>query len=181
MTQETALNLDTIAALATPKGQGGIAVVRVSGPKVTRLLPDLLGVELTPRQASYLPFRDASGDVIDEGIAIYFPHPHSFTGEDVLELQGHGGPVVVDLLLQRLISLGVRLARPGEFSERAFLNGKIDLAQAEAIADLISASSKQAVRSAMRSLQGEFSKHIHELNEKVIQLRMYIEAAIDFR
>lgn len=171
---------DTIAAQATPPGRGGIAVVRVSGPRVKQIMADILGCELTPRQACYLPFRDAAGEVIDEGLAIYFPNPHSFTGEDVLEFQGHGGPVIVDLLLQRILSAGARLARPGEFSERAFLNGKLDLAQAEAIADLINASSTQAARSAMRSLQGEFSREINLLNEKLVYLRMYVEAAIDF-
>lgn len=171
---------DTIAAQATAPGRGGIAVVRVSGPQVKNIIADMLGYELLPRKATYLPFRDTEGEIIDEGLAIYFPNPHSFTGEDVLELHGHGGPIVVDLLLQRILSLGARLARPGEFSERAFLNGKLDLAQAEAIADLIDASSKQAARLAMRSLQGEFSKEIHALTEKVIHLRMYVEAAIDF-
>ncbi|TAK75149.1 MAG: tRNA uridine-5-carboxymethylaminomethyl(34) synthesis GTPase MnmE, partial [Gammaproteobacteria bacterium] len=167
---------DTITAQASAPGRGGIAVIRVSGPGVITIMHAILGVELTPRQATFLPFRDAAGEILDEGIAIFFPHPHSFTGEDVLELHGHGGPVVVDMLLQRIISLGARLARPGEFSERAFLNGKLDLAQAEAIADLIDASSQQAARLAMRSLQGEFSKQIHALVEKVIHLRMYIEA-----
>lgn len=171
---------DTIAAQATPTGRGGIAIIRVSGHLVSTIIKAMLGCELAPRQATYLPFRDSDGEVIDEGVAIFFPNPHSFTGEDVLELQGHGGPVVVDLLLQCILSLGVRLARPGEFSERAFLNDKIDLTQAESIADLINASSKQAVRSAMRSLQGEFAKEIHALNEKIIYVRMYVEAAIDF-
>lgn len=171
---------DTIAAQATPPGRGGIAIIRVSGSLTKNIILDVLQCELTPRQATHLPFLDENNETIDDGIAIFFPNPHSFTGEDVLELHGHGGPVVVDLLLQRILRLGVRLARPGEFSERAFLNGKIDLAQAEAIADLIDASSKQAVKSAMRSLQGEFSREIHRLNEKIIHLRMYIEAAIDF-
>ena len=173
-------NTDTIVAQATPPGRGGVAVIRVSGPQVKTIIHDLFGCELMPRQATYLPFCDGSGEIIDEGLALFFPNPHSFTGEDVLELQGHGGPVIVDLLLQLVMSLGARLARPGEFSERAFLNGKIDLAQAEAIADLIDASSKQAARLAMRSLQGEFSKEINELNEKIIHVRMYVEAAIDF-
>ncbi len=173
-------NLDTIAATATPPGRGGIAIVRVSGPQVRHIIHNITGCDLAPRHATYLPFRDAAFDLIDEGVAIYFPQPHSFTGEDVLELHGHGGPVVVDLLLQRILTLGARLARPGEFSERAFLNGKMDLAQAEAIADLINASSQQAARASIRSLQGEFSKQIHLLNEKIIQLRMFIEAAIDF-
>jgi tRNA modification GTPase len=173
-------SVDTIAALATASGRGGIAIVRVSGPLVSDISRAVLGTTLNPRQATHLSFRDANGDSIDDGVAIFFPNPNSFTGEDVLELQGHGGPVVVDLILQRILELGARLARPGEFSERAFLNGKLDLAQAEAIADLINASSKQAARSAMRSLQGEFSNEIHALNEKIIQLRMYVEAAIDF-
>ncbi|MBX3708422.1 MAG: tRNA uridine-5-carboxymethylaminomethyl(34) synthesis GTPase MnmE [Gammaproteobacteria bacterium] len=172
--------VDTIVAQATPSGRGGIAVVRVSGPQVTNVIHHVLGHELSPRQAAYHRFYDVDGAVIDEGIAIFFSRPNSFTGEDVLELHGHGGPVVVDLLLQRILSLGPRLARPGEFSERAYLNGKIDLAQAESIADLINASSQQAARSAIRSLQGEFSKEIYALNEKIIYLRTYIEAAIDF-
>lgn len=171
---------DTIIAQATAPGRGGIAIVRISGPDVKAMTLEIVGQALLPRQATYLPFLDANGEHIDEGVAIYFPNPNSFTGEDVLELQGHGGPIVVDLLLQRALQLGARLARPGEFSERAFLNGKMDLAQAEAIADLINATSKQAARSAMRSLQGEFSKEIHSLTEKIIHLRMYVEAAIDF-
>lgn len=171
---------DTIVAQATPPGRGGIAIVRVSGPAVKHIIQDFLQSDLVPRAATYLPFRDADGSIIDEGIAIFFPNPHSFTGEDVLELQGHGSPIVIDLLLQRLLNLGARLAKPGEFSERAFHNGKIDLAQAESIADLINATSKQAARSAMRSLQGEFSNDIHALNEKIIHLRLYVEAAIDF-
>jgi len=178
--EEEIMAADTIAALATPAGRGGIAIVRISGSRVHHVISEILGCKLTPRQATYLSFRDAEGEMIDEGVAIFFPHPHSFTGEDVLELQGHGGLVVVDLLLQRILSLGVSLARPGEFSERAFLNGKIDLTQAEAVADLINAASKQAARSAIRSLQGEFSREIHRLNEKIIHLRMYVEAAIDF-
>lgn len=171
---------DTITALATAPGRGGVAIVRVSGPLAPTIAKTILKRDLTPRYATHLPFYDANDAAIDDGVAIYFPNPHSFTGEDVVELHGHGGPVVVDLLLQRILSLGARLARPGEFSERAFLNGKIDLAQAEAIADLINATSKQAARSAMRSLQGDFSREIHTLNEKIIYLRMYVEAAIDF-
>lgn len=174
------VNTDTITAQATAPGRGGVAILRVSGPLVTSIIPALLGKTIPARQAVYLPFLDENGQAIDEGLALYFPNPNSFTGEEVLELHGHGGPVVVDLLLQRVLQLGARLARPGEFSERAFLNGKLDLAQAEAIADLIDASSQQAARSAMRSLQGEFSRQIHALNEKIIHLRMYIEAAIDF-
>jgi len=182
MEKRVSLNntIDTIAAQATAPGRGGVAIVRVSGPLVATIMHAVLGRELSPRLATHLDFRNALDETIDTGIAIFFPNPHSFTGEDVLELQGHGGPVVVDLILQRILELGARLARPGEFSERAFLNGKMDLAQAEAVADLINASSRQAARSAMRSLQGEFSQEIQSLNEKVIHLRMYIEAAIDF-
>ena len=171
---------DTIAAVATAPGRGGIGVVRVSGPRAKAVAITLTGREPTPRHAHYGPFHADDGEVIDEGLLLFFPGPHSFTGEDVLELQGHGGPVVMDMLLQRCVELGVRLARPGEFSERAFLNDKLDLAQAEAIADLIEASSAQAARNAVRSLQGEFSRRVHELTEKLIQLRIYVEAAIDF-
>lgn len=171
---------ETITAQVTPPGRGGVAVVRVSGPLVSAILRSVLKQELTPRAATYLPFYDRDDAVLDEGLALFFPNPHSFTGEDVLELQGHGGPVVVDLILQRVLQLGARMARPGEFSERAFLNGKMDLAQAEAVADLIDASSSQAARLALRSLQGEFSRAIQAITEKVIHLRMYIEAAIDF-
>lgn len=173
-------NFDTIAALATPPGRGGIAIIRVSGPDVRRISEQILESELSPRLATYKPFIDQNQEIIDEGIALFFPQPHSFTGEDVLELQGHGGPIVADLVLQRVIQLGARLAKPGEFSERAFLNNKLDLAQAEAIADLIDASSTQAARSAMRSLQGDFSKEIHHLLAALIHIRTYIEAAIDF-
>lgn len=171
---------DTIAAIATPPGRGGVGVIRVSGGQVSAVIQALLGKLLEPRKAHFLPFRDADGTTIDSGLALYFPAPRSFTGEDVLELQGHGSPVVLDMLLRRMVSLGVRLARPGEFSERAFLNDKIDLAQAEAIADLIESSTEQAARSAQRSLQGEFSRLIDELLEDLIHLRMYVEAAIDF-
>lgn len=171
---------DTITAQATPPGRGGVSIVRVSGPLVTNIINAIIQKPLQPRNAHYATFRDEENHVIDEGVAIFFPNPNSFTGEDVLELHGHGGPVVVDLLLQRILSLGARLARPGEFSERAFLNGKMDLAQAEAVADLINASSVQAARSALRSLQGEFSTEINQLVEKLIRLRMYVEAAIDF-
>ncbi|MCB1827514.1 MAG: tRNA uridine-5-carboxymethylaminomethyl(34) synthesis GTPase MnmE, partial [Coxiellaceae bacterium] len=171
---------DTIAAVATPPGKGGVAIVRVSGPKALAIAQQLLGQTLAPRKAYFLPFKNADEVVIDEGVALYFKAPFSFTGEDILELQGHGGPVVIDRLLQATLKSGARLANPGEFSERAFLNNKIDLAQAEAIADLINASSEQAAQSAMRSLQGEFSKKIHVLLEKLIALRMMVEAAIDF-
>lgn len=178
--KKTNAELDTIVASATPPGRGGIGVVRVSGPLVQQIAVALLEQLPLPRHATYLKFLDEKNNAIDEGIALYFPNPHSFTGEDVLELQGHGGPAVLNLLIQRIVKLGARLARPGEFSERAFLNDKIDLTQAEAIADLIEASSESAARSALRSLQGEFSKHIHRLVEALIQLRLYIESAIDF-
>lgn len=172
---------DTIAAQATATGRAGVGIIRVSGTAAKTVAQALLGKVPAARKADYLPFRDIDNQVLDQGIALYFPGPNSFTGEDVLELQGHGGPVLLDLLLQRILALpGVRIARPGEFSERAFLNDKLDLTQAEAIADLIDASSAQAARSAMQSLQGEFSKKIHALVEKVIYLRMYVEAAIDF-
>jgi len=174
------INTDTIAAEASPPGRGGVAILRISGPKTLEIIHALFNKSLAARSATYLPFKDQNGVVLDEGVAIYFPQPNSFTGEDVLELQGHGSPIVMDLLLQRVIALGARLAKPGEFSERAFLNGKIDLAQAEAIADLINASSQLAARSAMKSLQGCFSDAIYAVNELIIQLRMYIEAAIDF-
>ncbi|MDS4031481.1 MAG: tRNA uridine-5-carboxymethylaminomethyl(34) synthesis GTPase MnmE [Candidatus Contendobacter sp.] len=171
---------DTIAAIATPPGRGGIGVVRVSGPLGAAIAEAVCGALPTSRQAVLRHFRSNDGEVIDEGIALYFPAPHSFTGEDVLELQGHGGPVVMDLLLARVLELGARLARPGEFSERAFLNDKLDLAQAEAIADLIASDTAAAVRAALRSLQGEFSQRIRALVEDLIELRMYVEAAIDF-
>lgn len=171
---------ETIAAVATAPGRGGIGVVRVSGARAKAVAITLSGREPIPRHAHYGPFHADDGEVIDEGLMLFFPGPHSFTGEDVLELQGHGGPVVLDMLLQRCVELGIRLARPGEFSERAFLNDKLDLAQAEAIADLIEASTSQAARNAVRSLQGEFSRRVHQLTEKLIQLRIYVEAAIDF-
>lgn len=170
----------TIIAQATPAGRGGIAVVRVSGPLVQEIARQVLGLLPKPRLAKHSAFLDAEGEAIDDGIALFFPQPNSFTGEDVLELQGHGGPAVVDILIKRILSLGACLARPGEFSERAFLNNKMDLAQAEAVADLIDAASAEAARSAVRSLQGEFSKKIHRLVEALIQLRIYVEAAIDF-
>lgn len=172
--------MDTIAAVATPPGKGGIGVIRLSGPAVPAIAAALLGKLPTPRQAILRRFRSNDDEVIDEGIALYFPAPHSFTGEDVLELQGHGGPVVMDLLLARVLELGARPARPGEFSERAFLNDKLDLAQAEAIADLIASDTAAAARAALRSLQGEFSRRVQGLVEGLIELRMYVEAAIDF-
>ncbi|MDK9561229.1 tRNA uridine-5-carboxymethylaminomethyl(34) synthesis GTPase MnmE [Gallibacterium anatis] len=172
---------ETIVAQATPPGRGGVGILRVSGPLSEQVAKEVLGKTLKPRFANYLPFKDIDGSVLDQGIALFFKAPNSFTGEDVLELQGHGGQVILDLLLKRILQIkGVRLARPGEFSEQAFLNDKIDLAQAEAIADLIDASSEQAARSALKSLQGEFSTKIHQLVDELIYLRTYVEAAIDF-
>lgn len=171
---------DTIAAIATPPGRGGVGIVRLSGNNLEPFIAGLVNKCLPAREAVYTGFLDADGGIIDQGLAIFFPAPHSFTGEFVLELQGHGGPIVMDALLQRCLALGARLARPGEFSERAFLNDKIDLTQAEAISDLIDASSEQAARCAIRSLQGEFSRHIHDLVEALTVLRIYVEAAIDF-
>ena len=172
---------ETIVAQATAPGRGGIGILRVSGPLASQVAEAVLGKCPKPRMADYLPFKDSDGTVLDQGIAVYFKGPHSFTGEDVLELQGHGGQVVLDLLLKRILSVdGIRLARPGEFSEQAFLNDKLDLAQAEAIADLIDATSEQAARSALKSLQGEFSNKINALVDSVIYLRTYVEAAIDF-
>ncbi|MFE8046258.1 tRNA uridine-5-carboxymethylaminomethyl(34) synthesis GTPase MnmE [Brenneria goodwinii] len=172
---------DTIVAQATPPGRGGVGILRVSGPAASAVAQAVLGKLPKPRYADYLPFRDADGTTLDQGIALWFPGPNSFTGEDVLELQGHGGPVILDILLQHILTLpDVRIARPGEFSERAFLNDKLDLAQAEAIADLIDASSEQAARSALNSLQGAFSARINHLVEALTHLRIYVEAAIDF-
>ncbi|WP_048308712.1 tRNA uridine-5-carboxymethylaminomethyl(34) synthesis GTPase MnmE [Halomonas sp. PR-M31] len=171
---------DTIAALATPPGRGGVGIIRVSGPACEFIARKVLGECPIPRHAHYGPFLAKEGRSLDEGIALYFPGPHSFTGEDVLELQGHGGPVIMDLLLARCVELGARLAQPGEFSERAFLNDKLDLAQAEAIADLIDANSQAAAENALRSLQGEFSRRVEALVQQLIQLRLYVEAAIDF-
>lgn len=172
---------ETIVAQATAIGRGGIGILRVSGPLATVVAEQVLGKCPKPRFADYLPFKEEDGTTLDQGIALYFKAPFSFTGEDVLELQGHGGQVVLDLLLKRILKInGIRLARPGEFSEQAFLNDKLDLAQAEAIADLIDASSEQAARSALKSLQGEFSNKINKLVDNVIYLRTYVEAAIDF-
>ncbi len=171
---------DTIAAIATPPGLGGVGIVRISGPAVAAIAQQILGRLPQPRYAAFARFRDAADVVIDEGIALYFPAPNSFTGEDVLELQGHGGPVVMDLLLQRVVQLGARIARAGEFSQRAFLNEKLDLTQAEAIADLIESGTAAAARLAVRSLEGEFSRRVHELVEGLTRLRMYVEASIDF-
>ena len=184
---------DPIAAIATAPGRGAVGIVRVSGKGIAALVRTLCGKALKPREATYLPFRDANGSPIDHGLAIYFPGPHSYTGEDVLELQAHGGPVVLQLLLARCLEAaqsanedgkpvltGLRLAQPGEFTERAFLNDKIDLAQAEAIADLIDASTEAAARSASRSLSGAFSQEIHVLRDALVHLRMLVEATLDF-
>ncbi len=172
---------DTIIAQATPPGRGGVGILRISGRHAREVAQAVLGKLPKPRYADYLPFLDVDDSVLDQGIALWFPGPNSFTGEDVLELQGHGGPVILDLLLKRILQLpGLRIARPGEFSERAFLNDKLDLAQAEAIADLIDASSEQAARSAVGSLQGAFSSRVNTLVEALTHLRIYVEAAIDF-
>ena len=185
---------DPIAAIATAPGRGAVGIVRVSGKGLAALVQALCGRALKPREATYLPFRDAQGQAIDQGLALYFPGPHSYTGEDVLELQAHGGPVVLQLLLARCLEAaaapdpatgqpclpGLRVAQPGEFTERAFLNDKIDLAQAEAIADLIDASTEAAARSASRSLTGAFSAEIHALRDALIHLRMLVEATLDF-
>ncbi|HUO79167.1 MAG TPA: tRNA uridine-5-carboxymethylaminomethyl(34) synthesis GTPase MnmE [Steroidobacteraceae bacterium] len=171
---------DTIVAIATPPGRGGIGIVRVSGPAVAAVARGILGALPPPRRAVARHFRDARGESIDAGLAIYFPRPGSFTGEDVLELHGHGGAVVLDLLVARCLELGARPARAGEFSERAFLNDKLDLAQAEAIADLIDAGSAAAARAALRSLDGEFSARVHALEAGLVEVRVHVEAAIDF-
>ncbi|AUJ58516.1 tRNA uridine-5-carboxymethylaminomethyl(34) synthesis GTPase MnmE [Coxiella-like endosymbiont of Amblyomma americanum] len=175
-----ALHNETIVALATPVGRGGIGIIRVSGLHTPLIAKKVIGFIPKPRYATLSTFKDCNGSIIDEGIALYFPKPRSFTGEDVLELHGHGGSVVMDQLLKNIIKSGARLAHPGEFSERAFLNKKIDLVQAEAIADLINATSKQAARSAMRSLQGEFSSKIRTVVNDLIEMRMHVETAIDF-
>jgi tRNA modification GTPase len=171
---------DTIAALATPAGRGGIGVIRVSGPAAPEIAQRLLGRLPTPRQATYAAFRDAHGASIDAGIALYFSAPDSYTGEAVLELQGHGGPVVMQALLGACLDAGARLAEPGEFTRRAFLKGKIDLAQAEAVADLIDAASREAARSALRSLSGEFSATLAGLQSQLVELRALTEAMLDF-
>lgn len=171
---------ETIAAIATPLGRGGIGIIRVSGPLALPIAKAILGKTPQPRYAHYGNFLAADNATLDQGIAIFFPNPHSFTGEDVLELQGHGGPVVLQWILDRVVELGATLAEPGEFSKQAFLNDKLDLAQAEAIADLIDASSEQAAKSALKSLQGEFSAQINDLVEQLIRLRIFVEAAIDF-
>jgi len=173
-----------IVAIATAPGRGAVGIVRASGPALLPLVQALCGRTLVPRQATLLPLRAADGSVIDQGLALYFPAPHSYTGEDVLELQAHGGPVLLQMLLARCLqagqSLGLRLAEPGEFTQRAFLNGKLDLAQAEAVADLIDASTEAAARSAGRSLSGVFSMQVQGLRERIVHLRMLVEATLDF-
>ena len=172
---------ETIAAQATAPGRGGVGIIRISGPEVKSVAQAILGRIPEIRKAEYLPFNDANQMVLDQGIALYFKAPHSFTGEDVLELQGHGGPVILDMILKEILALPkIRMAKPGEFSEQAFINDKLDLTQAEAIADLINSSSEQAARCALHSMQGDFSKLVNELVESTIHLRMYVEAAIDF-
>jgi tRNA modification GTPase len=171
---------ETIVAAASPPGRGGVGVVRVSGPKTPEIAATLVGELPVARHATLAQFLDAGGDPIDVGLALFFPAPQSYTGEHVFELQGHGGPVIVEALVERCIQLGARRARPGEFTERAFHNGKIDLTQAEAVADLIDAGSRDAARAAMRSLQGEFSSMVQGLTDALIDLRSYVEAAIDF-
>lgn len=171
---------DTIAAIATPPGKGGIGVVRVSGPGVKTIIPELLGKALKPRTAHYTPFHDAQSQPIDNGIAIFFPGPASYTGEDTLELYAHGSRIVLEAILDRVIVLGARLARPGEFTQRAFLNDKIDLVQAEAVADLVNAVSSQAARSAIRSLAGEFSMAVEALQKEIITIRTMLESGLDF-
>ena len=174
------MNNDTIAAIATPSGQGGVGIIRISGSSASEISEKISGLCPAPRYAHYGVFKDKDKKIIDSGLTIYFKKPFSFTGEDVIELHAHGGPVVLDILLKEILLHDVRPARAGEFTERAFLNDKIDLAQAEAIADLIAADSEQAARAAMRSMQGEFSAVIHQLIEELIQLRIYVESALDF-
>jgi len=178
--QSNKLQPDTIAAIATAAGSGGIGIVRVSGSASQSIAKAVLGNCPPPRHAAYLGFKDANGEVIDRGIAIYYIAPHSYTGEDVLELQAHGGPALMQLLLARCLESGARQAEPGEFTRRAYLNEKLDLAQAEAVADVINASTIEAARSAMRSLSGDFSKLVHQLLDQLINLRMYVEACLDF-
>jgi len=171
---------DTIAAVATPPGRGGIGVVRVAGPVVPAVIAGVVGRELQPRRATLAVFRGEGGEALDTGLALYFPAPHSYTGEPMLELQGHGGPAVLRLVLARCLALGARLAAPGEFTQRAFLNGKLDLAQAEGVADLIDAATATAARAAARSLQGEFSREVRTLVDGLVELRLYTEATLDF-
>jgi tRNA modification GTPase len=170
----------TIAAIATPPGRGGVGVVRVSGSEAPAIVAGIVGRSLTPRTATLVTFRGARGEALDQGLALYFPAPNSYTGEAVLELHGHGGPAVLRLLLARCVELGARLAAPGEFTQRAFLNGKLDLAQAESVADLIDAATATAARAAARSLSGAFSREIHALVDALVDLRMFTEATLDF-
>ena len=172
--------MSTIAAIATPPGRGGIGIVRVSGNGLAPLIEAIAGRTLEPRHATYVAFLDAQGATIDSGLALYFPRPHSYTGEDVVEWHGHGGPAVMRLLLARCVELGARLAAPGEFTKRAFLNGKLDLAQAESVADVIDAATATAVRAAARSLTGEFSREVRALRDALVDVRMYTEATLDF-
>ncbi|AIF46367.1 tRNA uridine-5-carboxymethylaminomethyl(34) synthesis GTPase MnmE [Dyella japonica] len=171
---------DTIAAIASAPGAAGVGVLRVSGPAVPGIAAELLGRDPDPRRAHFTAFRERQGELIDRGLLLYFPAPASYTGEHVLELQGHGSPVLLDALLRRVCAMGARLARPGEFTERAFLNGKLDLAQAEAVADLIAARSQAGARAALQSMEGAFSRKVHDLLQALIALRVHIEAAIDF-
>lgn len=171
---------DVIAAIATPPGRGGIGVVRISGVRLEGMLHAMVNIDVAPRVATLADFRGIDGGVIDQGLVLFFPAPHSYTGEDVIELQGHGGPVVLQLLLRRCLDLGARIAEPGEFTKRAFLNDKLDLAQAESVADLIDASTAEAARCALRSLQGEFSQRIEAMVQGLIDLRMLVEATLDF-
>jgi tRNA modification GTPase len=174
------MDQETIVAIATPSGPGGIGIIRLSGNKALAIGESVARLKLDPRHAHYCSFHDGAGSVLDAGICLFFPGPHSFTGEDVVELQAHGGPVILDLLLRETCNLGARQALPGEFSQRAYINDKIDLTQAEAIADLINSTSEQAALNASRSLQGAFSRRIEELVTEVTQLRVFVEAAIDF-
>jgi tRNA modification GTPase len=178
--RDAGLDRDTIAAIATPPGLGGVGIVRISGAQALEILIGICGREVPPRIATLCRFRDSEGRLIDRGLALVFPAPHSYTGESVVELHGHGGPMVMNMLLKAAIDCGARLARPGEFTERAFLNGTMDLAQAEAVADLIASRSEAAARSAVRSLSGDFSKRVREIADSMLQLRIYVEGAIDF-
>lgn len=171
---------DTIAAIATPPGNGGVGIIRISGPSAFEIAQKITQKTPVSRQALFTSFRDEDNSIIDSGILLYFPNPASYTGEDTIELQGHGGAVVLGMLLKRVVKLGARLANPGEFTERAFLNNKLDLAQAEAVADLIESSTEQSVRSAQKSMQGVFSQQVNGLVEELTELRIYVEAAIDF-
>lgn len=175
----SAYHPDTICAVTTPPGRGGVGIIRISGPKCRDIASKILKIQPKVRYAHYSPFY-SNDDILDQGIALLFAAPHSFTGEDVLELQGHGGPIILDMLLNEVIGLGARQAQPGEFSQRAFLNDKLDLAQAEAIADLIDASSQQASKQAINTLKGDFSKKINAIVDSITHLRIYVESAIDF-